>query len=131
MRSLHDGILTIEKWRLLEKGQAYPVFVAKVPEGKGFVDKAPGDQIFLRFDDIFDMFHLNPLHHTFVRLFSLGMAMQIIRDNTPDIAIVDLFYMCASQLGSAGDRQVATNYLQRVMVANKRKDYILMPYFSK
>jgi hypothetical protein len=42
---------------------------------------------------------------------------------------VDLFYVHACHLGSAGDRQVTTKYLQGVMLANKRKDYILMPYF--
>ena len=45
--------------------------------------------IVLRFDDIFAMFNRHPLHYTFVRLFSLSMEMQIIRDKTPDIVIVD------------------------------------------
>ena len=39
MRSLHDSVLSLEKRRLGEKDVAYPVFAAKVPEGKGFVDK--------------------------------------------------------------------------------------------
>ena len=38
MRSLHDSVLSLEKRRLRENDVAYPVFVAKVPEGKGFVD---------------------------------------------------------------------------------------------
>ena len=70
---------------------AYPVFVAKVPEGKGFVDSTIGGMIVLRFDDIFAMFNLHPLHYTFIRLFSLSMEMRIIRDKTPDIVIVDPF----------------------------------------
>ena len=37
MRSLHDSVLSMEKRRLSENDVAYPVFVAKVPEGKGFV----------------------------------------------------------------------------------------------
>lgn len=130
MRSLHDAILSIEKRRLREKDQAYPVFVAKVPKGMGFVDQDSFDVLFLRFADIYNMFHLKPLHHTLVRLFSLSMQMQIISDKTPGIAIVDPFYMRASHLCSEGDRQVATTYLQGVMVENKTKDYILMPYFS-
>ena len=96
---------------------AYPVFVAKVPEGKGFVDGAIGGTIVLRFDDIFAMFNLHPLHYTFVRLFSLSMEMPIIRDKTPDIVIVNPFYMCAKILGSAGDRQVANSHLEGVIVA--------------
>ena len=42
MRSLHDCVLSLEKRRLRENDVAYPVFVAKVPEGKGFVDSAIG-----------------------------------------------------------------------------------------
>ena len=69
MRSLHDSVLSLEKRRLRENDVAYPVFVAKVPEGKGFVDSAVGGTIVLRFDDIFAMFNLHPLHYTFVWLF--------------------------------------------------------------
>ena len=68
MRSLHDSVLSLEK-----QDVAYPVFAAKVPEGKGFVDSTIGRMIVLRFDDIFSMFNLHPLHYTFVRLFSLSM----------------------------------------------------------
>ena len=42
MRSLHDNVLSLEKRRLSQNDVAYPVFVAKVPEGKGFVDGAIG-----------------------------------------------------------------------------------------
>jgi hypothetical protein len=129
MRSLHDGVLTIERRRLSEKDVAYPVFTAKVPEGKGFVDSDIGRVIFLRFDDIFAMFNLFPLHYTFIRLYSLSMEMRIIRDKTPDIVIVDPFYMRAKLLGSAGDRKLASTYLQGVILANKDKDNFLVPYF--
>src|SRR3954465_3093516 len=46
IQSLHDIVLTIETRRLREKDVAYPVFVAKVPEGKGFVDCKIGRLIF-------------------------------------------------------------------------------------
>ena len=107
----------------------YLVFVAKVPEGKGFVDSAIGGTIVLRFDDIFAMFNLHPLHYTFVWLFSLSMEMRIIRDKTPDIVIVDPFYMRAKLLGSVGDRQVASSYLEGVILANLDKDNFLVDYF--
>ncbi|XP_073368073.1 uncharacterized protein [Aegilops tauschii subsp. strangulata] len=129
MRSLHDSVLSLEKRRLSENDVAYPVFVAKVPEGKGFVDSAIAGMIVLRFDDIFAMFNLHPLHYTFVRLFSLSMEMRIIRDKTPDIVIVDPFYMRAKILGSGGDRQVASSYLEGVILANPDKDNFLVPYF--
>ena len=110
---------------------AYPVFVAKVPEGKGFVDGAIGGTIVLRFDDIFAMFNLHPLHYTFVRQFLLSMEMRIIRDKTPDIVIVDPFYMHAKILGSAGDRQVASSHLEGVILANPDKDNFLVAYFPE
>ena len=80
MRSLHDSVLSLEKRPLSENDVAYPVFVAKVPERKGFVDSAIGGMIVLRFDDIFAMFNLHQPHYIFIRLFSLSMEMRIIRD---------------------------------------------------
>nr|BDI54557.1 putative reverse transcriptase [Triticum aestivum]BDI54625.1 putative reverse transcriptase [Triticum aestivum] len=127
--SLHDSVFSLEKRRLRENDVAYPVFVAKVPEGKGFVDGPIGGTIVLRFDDIFAMFNLHPLHYTFVRLFSLSMEMRIIRDKTPDIVIVDPFYMRAKNLCSTGDRHVTSSYLEGVILANPDKDNFLVPYF--
>ena len=131
MKGLHDSVLYIEKRRLREKDVAYPVFTAKVPEGKGFVDSDIGRLIFLRFDDIFAMFNLFPLHYIFIRLFALSMEMRIIRDKTPDIVIVDPFYMRAKFLCSAGDRKIASAYLEGIILANKNKDNFLVPYFSE
>ena len=110
---------------------AYLVFVAKVPEGKGFVDNAIGGTSVLLFDDILAMFNLHPLHYTFVRLFSLSMEMRIITDKTPNIVIVNPFYMRAKILGSAGDRQVARSYLEGIILANQDKDNFLVPYFPE
>src|SRR3954468_12213631 len=126
IQSMHDSVLMIETRRLSENDVAYPVFTAKVPEGKGFVACNIGRLIFLRFDDIFAMFNLHPLHYTFVRLFSLSMEMQIIRDKTPDIVIVDPLYMRAKILGSAGNRQVASSHLKGVILANPDKDNFLV-----
>src|SRR3989337_852498 len=131
MRSLHDSVLSLEKRHLRENDVAYPVFVAKVPEGKGFMDSAIRGMIVLRFDDIFTMFNLHPLHYNFVRLFSLNMEMQIIRDKTPDIVTVDTSYMRAKILGRAGDRQVTSSYLEGVILANPDKDNFLVPYFPE
>ena len=110
---------------------AYPVFTAKVPEGKGLVDSDIGRVIFLRFDDIFAMFNLFPLHYTFIRLFVLSMEMRIIRDKTPNIVIADPFYMRAKLLCNAGDRKIASAYLEGIMLANKNKDNFLVPYFPE
>jgi hypothetical protein len=40
MRSLHDYALTIEGRHLRKKDPSYPVFMAKVPKGKGFIDNS-------------------------------------------------------------------------------------------
>jgi hypothetical protein len=72
MRSLHDSVLTVEQRLLGMSSPSYPVFMAKVPKGMGFVDGSPGDMFFLRFDDIFDMFHMKRLHHTLVCLVTLS-----------------------------------------------------------
>ena len=131
MRRLHDSVLSLEKRRLRENDLAYPVFVAKVPEGKGFVDGDIRGTIVLRFDDIFAMFNLHLLHYTFVRLFSLSMEMRIIRDKTPYILIVAPFYIRAKHLCRAGDRLVACSHLEGVILAHPDKDVFLVPYFPE
>ena len=130
IRSLHDIIVFLEKTRMQNKDTAYPVIMGKVPKDMGFVKSCGADMLVLRFSDIFDMFNLNPLHHSFVRLFALKMAVQIIQDNTLDIAIVDRFYMCHDILCCDEDRLVAEDYLQNFMLANESKANILMPYFT-
>src|ERR1041385_4668095 len=60
----------------------YLLYMGKVPEGLGFVDKYPGDLFFLRFNDIFDMFHMNALHPSMVRLAALSLAHQLIKENS-------------------------------------------------
>ena len=131
MVSLHDAVLTIEERRLREKDQAYDVFVAKVPLRMGFVEKSPADLLFVRFSDIFDIFHLFRPQHSLVRLFSLDMAMRIHRNNTLDIAIVDPYYMRDSHVAEPGDQRIASEYLTTFMLANMNKMYCLMPFFSE
>src|SRR3954470_24128041 len=125
LQSVHDVVLTIERRLISEKDPSHPVFVVKVPPGLGFIDNAPMDMFFLQFDDIFNMFHLYPLHYTMVRLFSLSLAMQIIRENTPAIAIVYPYYMRDGCLGRAVERCFMASYLRRIFVVNKTKEYIL------
>ena len=57
--------------------------------------------------------------------------MRIIRDKTPDIVIIDPFYMRAKLLSTAGDRQVASSHLEDVILANPDKDNFLVAYFSE
>ena len=105
--------------------------MVKVPKGMGFVDKDPAEVFFLRFDDIFNMFHLKRLHPTLVRLVALSMAHQIIREETPGIAIMDPYYMLESNLRNPGDRVIVTKQIEEFLVANKQKEIILLPYFPE
>ncbi|KAK1631104.1 hypothetical protein QYE76_005419 [Lolium multiflorum] len=131
MRSLVDGIQFMEERRIREKDHGYPVYVAKVPSGHGFVDSGYAEKIFLRYDDIFAMLNSYPLHYTFIRLYSLSKAMRIIRNNIPDIAIADPFYMRAVHLATAGDQAVASGYLKDFFLANQKKCNLLLPVFPE
>jgi hypothetical protein len=130
MRSLHDAILYLETHQLGDNDSSYPLYMAKVQTGRGFVEDAPADIMLLQFANIFDLFHQNRLYQTLVRLFSLSMAMQVIRDKTPDIAVVDPYYMRDSQLSTWEGKNVASEYLSVVMRKNIGKD-LLMAYFPK
>jgi hypothetical protein len=130
MWSLHDAILYLETRQLGDNDSSYLLYMAKVPTGRGFVEDAPADIMLLQFADIFDVFHLNRLYQTLVRLFSLSMAMQVIRDKTPGIAVVDPYYMRESQLSTLEGKKVASEYLSVVMRKNIGKD-LLMAYFPK
>ena len=67
-----------------------------------------------------------------VRLYALHQAMKIKRENTPNIAIVDPYYMRDCQLAEgSGEPAMATTYLQQFLVDNKRKDAILLPFFPE
>ena len=57
--------------------------------------------------------------------------MQIIRENTPGIAIVDPYYMRDGFLGSPAEQRIVASYLKIILVANKTKEYILVPYFPE
>jgi hypothetical protein len=41
MQSLHDVILYLEQCQLAENNSTYPLYMAKVPKGKGFIKADP------------------------------------------------------------------------------------------
>jgi hypothetical protein len=130
MRSLHDSILYLEQCQLDENDSTYPLYMVKVPKGKGFVKATPADIMLLRFADIFDIFHMYRLYQTLIRLFSLSIQMQIIRDKTPGIVVVDPYNMRESQLSKLAGRNAVSNYLNGVMTSNIGKD-LLLAYFPE
>ncbi|KAK1696501.1 hypothetical protein QYE76_013198 [Lolium multiflorum] len=48
MRNVHDTILMKEKLLLQERNPSYPIVIAKVPTGFGFVNTYPADLMFIR-----------------------------------------------------------------------------------
>ena len=108
----------------------YPLFVAKVPKGMGVVKESPADLIFLRFDDIFNMFHLKRFHPTLVCLVALSMAYQV-KEKTPGITIMDPYYMLESNMRIPLDRIIVTKYIEDFFMANKQKKILLLPYFPE
>jgi hypothetical protein len=79
-KDLHELVLSTEQRLLASKEKTYPVFTAKVPEGLAFVDKSPGDLLFVRFDELFDMYHMRWLYPSLVRLFAVYQAYMITKE---------------------------------------------------
>jgi len=131
MRSLHDGVLYVEKNLIKEDNSTYPFYIGKVPQGLGFVDKDPADLFFMRFNDIFDMFHMKALHPSMVRLVALSMAHQLIKENTPNIAIIDPFYMQEMFVNTPKGKVVVTKYIKDFFMDHPSKNIFLMPYFPE
>ncbi|KAK1605574.1 hypothetical protein QYE76_029247 [Lolium multiflorum] len=131
MRSLHETVRHVENLLLKSKDPGYPLFVAKVPTGMNFVEKYPADLCFIRFNDIFSIYRMQALHFSVVRLVALSLSAQIVKEETPTIAIMDPFYMRESIICNAGDRAIATQQVEDFMLANIKKGAILIPYFPE
>ena len=127
LRSLHDAVLSTEKRLLSMQDPPYPLFAVKVPHGLGFVEKSPGDVFFLRFDDIYNMFHMKGLHWTLFRLFALQLAYMVAKEQIPNIAVADPYYMRQIVLDCPSGRKFMMEYLQSFMVENKDKEIMLVP----
>ena len=128
---MQESILHLEKLLLKDKEPSYPAFAVQVPkELVDFVQEDPADVFFIAYEDIFKLFHTQRLDYNMIRLYALDMAMNIRRDDTPYVAIVDPYYMRDSQLVEGSrTRTMATEYLQRFMLTNKRKNNLLLPFF--
>ncbi|KAK1612059.1 hypothetical protein QYE76_035732 [Lolium multiflorum] len=131
MASLHNQVQYLEKQLLKSKDPSYPLFVAKVPTGMNFVEKYPADLCFIRFNDIFNIFRMQMLHFSVVRLVALSLSSRIVKEGTPTIAIMDPFYMRESIICNPGDRAIATKQVEDFMLANIKKGAILIPYFPE
>ena len=114
------------------KHPGYPLFTVKVPKNLGFVTIYPADEFYLRFEDIFELYHMQlKLHPTIVRLFALHMADIVIKEQIPGIAIADPYYMQEIFMVTSDGRDFSRDYMQDFMVKNKDKDIMLVPCFIK
>ena len=129
MKSLHETVLTREQLLLSEKNPSYPVFTVKVPTDFGFVTAYPADLLFIRYEDIFALFHMHALDRNLVRLVSLSMAHDIIVEKTPTVAIMDPFYMTPGTTET--EQAFLANYITAFMVTNKDKQCFIIPYFPE
>ena len=86
-------MLRVEKGLIASTDPGYPLYVVNVSRQMSYVDSFPADKFFLRFDYIFDMFHVKKLDFTFVRLYALYMNYIIGIEKIPYICVADLYFM--------------------------------------
>jgi hypothetical protein len=61
MVNIMHGIMFLEEGLLKETNPSYPVFMAKVPAGMGFVDNHTADIFFILYEDVFKLFNAKRL----------------------------------------------------------------------
>ena len=76
-------MLSREKSLITSKNPGYPLYVVNMPLGLSYIDTFPAEKFFLRFDYIFDMFHVKKLDFMFVRLYALHMNYLIGVEQIP------------------------------------------------
>jgi hypothetical protein len=111
----------------------YSLFVVKVLEGLGFVDKHPTNVIFLRFEDIFSMFQMIRHHRNFLRLFALTETYHVRKEQelSPTLEIADPYYLYESYLVTYENRLSVMHYIESLFLANKDKKMFFLPYFPE
>ena len=131
MISLSASISMLEGFLLKDRDPNYPAFTVQVPKEEGglvVVGEHPADLFFVAYEDVFNLFNQQRLNYNLVRLYALNEAMTIHRDNLSHVAVADPYYMRDSQLvEGSGTRTMVTEYLQRFMLNNKRKNNLLVP----
>ena len=122
-------MLRVEKGLIASKDLGYPLYVVNIPRQMSYVDSFPADKFFLRFDYIFDMFHVKKLDFTFVRLYALHMNYIKGFEQISHICVADPYSMQESFLAvCTKHREYARDYIISFMLANKDKEAILVSY---
>ena len=132
MQSLHESVLTRERLLLEEEDPNYPVFTGRVPAQPDFVHEDPAEIFFIAFEDVFNLFHFRRLDYNLVRLYALSLQLKIKREEPPNIAVADPYYMRDSLLvEGSSTRTKAIEYLQSFMLRNNGKNTLLLPVFPE
>jgi hypothetical protein len=66
-----------------------------------------------------------------VHLFVLSLAYQVTREKTPDIVILDPYFMVESTFASPEGQTLMKELLQSFFKDNMDKYNILLPYFAE
>ena len=89
LRRLHEDVLAREKSLLISEKPGYLLYAAQVPGGKLYVERWPADKFILRFDYIYDMFHMTKLDFQFIRMYALYLNYFIGHENIKYIWAAD------------------------------------------
>jgi len=131
MRSLHDMVHHIEDTLIKSSRPLYPVFPVKVPKDIGLADEYPADVFFVRFEELFDMYHMKRLPLCFVRLLALKMEYTLMREETRVLAVMDPYHLQEGRINHSEGKRQATRYVQKFFQKNHERQIILMPYFPE
>ena len=72
-----------------------------------------------------------PLNPSIVRLVALSMAHKLLMENTPDIVIIDPYYMKEMFLSTPRARAKVTRYIEDCFKVHSSKSIFLLPYFPE
>lgn len=131
MLSLHDAVLHVEEELIKDRYPTCPVYTARVPEDFGFLTGKWEGLIHVRFNDIFNMYHMRELSPSIVRLVALSMQYQIYVERTPDVFIIDPCWMQQQFVNNPRGKIRVTKFIEDCFVNNPAKKIFLLPYFPE
>ena len=99
-----------------------------VPEGLDFVDTPPADKFYVRFDEIFNLFHLRMLYPSLLCISVLHQAYLAKADPNINVAVGDPYLMHSGTLRTPAGRYDMKEYITTLMLATRESDSLLLPY---
>ena len=99
-----------------------------VLEGFHFVDTPPADKFYVRFDEIFNLFHLRMLYPLLLHLSALHQAYLAKADPNINVAVGDPYLMHSGNMRTPAGHKTVMDYITKLMLATCEKDCLLLPY---